>query len=141
MRGLFALILAVGLGGCIASQSSVVENVNASGWRETKEITMMNSDTVTLRDLDIFMRYHPTLSPISFNISIESIAPDSTSCVEEITIYLDTSPDGRGVAKLSSHPYRKDVLWRQVGEYRLLITPTTTVEGIEAIGVNVKSSE
>ncbi len=134
---LLTILVAIGFGGCIASHQSVVADVNVEDWRGETTITMLNSDTTTLRDLDIFVRHTPSVSPQSFGVVIESIAPDSSSFTEEITIHLDT----RNKGKISIRPYRTNGVWRQIGEYKMNITPTTKVSGVEAVGLNIKRTE
>ncbi|MFR9558404.1 MAG: hypothetical protein SNH45_05965 [Rikenellaceae bacterium] len=132
------MISVIGFGGCIASHQSVVRDINVDNWSETTSIMVSNYDTVTVRDLDIFVRYQPTQSPRRFDIRVESIAPDSTSYTDEVTISLDTSTNNRDASRLTIQPYRTRVVWRQKGEYKINITPTTPTKGVEAIGLNTK---
>ncbi len=141
MKRVLIFILLLGFGGCIASHQSVVVDIDARKWVDTKYVVMNNNDTSTLRDIELFVRYSPLMADDSVTLTINTIAPDSTTYSEEVKLHFDTSPSERSASRLKLYPYRKRVVWRQVGSYQIEITPITPVKGIESIGVNTVKNQ
>ncbi len=137
MRGVLMLISLIVVGGCVASHQSVVTDIDVRGWSDTECIVMNNSDTSTLRDIELFARYSPSLVDDSVTLSINTISPDSTTYSEELKIYFDSSMNERSASKMGIYPYRRRVVWRQLGSYQIEITPSAHVKGIEAMGINI----
>lgn len=116
-------------------------DVDVRGWDQTASVEMINSDTATIRNLEIFVRYVPEMVGDSIKLTINTIAPDSTSYDEEITIHFDTQISDRYKGVIGRYPYRKHSLLRQMGSYTVEITPTAEVRGVEAIGINTERTE
>ncbi len=102
---------------------------------------MTNSDTVTIRDIEIFARYIPHQIDDSIRIIINTISPDSTLYDEEMTIYFDTHTGDRSSSMIGRYPYRRHCVLRQMGSYKVEITPTDVVSGVEAIGINIERTQ
>ncbi len=141
MNRLFVMLLMIGFGGCIASHQSVVVDVDVDGWSDRAGVEVINTDTVTPRNIEIFARYSPSLVDDSMRLIINTIAPDSTSYDEEVTIYLNTRMLERGASRIDRYPYRHNVVWRQMGSYKIEMTPAAEIVGVEAIGLNIGATE
>ncbi len=131
----------IGVGGCVASHQSVVVDVKSSGWAESVGVEMLNHDTVTLRDITIFVRYSPFEVGDSLRLTLSTTTPDSLSFTERVNIYLDPEIEPRGASRLLEFPFRSGVKWSQEGVYRVEFTPQQTIKGVEAIGINIVKNQ
>ncbi|MFI3292639.1 MAG: hypothetical protein SNG27_02910 [Rikenellaceae bacterium] len=137
MKRVLILISSIVVGGCVASQQSVVTDVDVMGWGDPKYVIMNNKDTSTLRNIELFVRYSPSLVDDSVTLTINTMAPDSLTFSEEVKLYFDSSATERSASIVENFPYRNNVVWSQQGSYHMEITPTTPISGIEAVGVTI----
>ncbi|MFI3277275.1 MAG: hypothetical protein SNH28_00275 [Rikenellaceae bacterium] len=137
------IVLSTLLGGCIAQHQSVVEHTPVMGWSSMIEVSMPNLDTSTRRDISIVFRYRPAWISEEVNIAIETIAPDSVSVTDTLRLNFERYLSHRGESELRSIRYRQNSVWRQEGNYRVIITPinNSSIDGVEAIGVNITPTE
>ncbi len=139
----YALILLamVGSVGCIASHQSVVEDVNVEWWGESKEFSINNIDTVTLRDMEIFVCYYPSMVADSISLIVDITTPDTLTLRERVTIYLNNKPSERSQSRITQRIYRDNIVWSELGEYTIGITPASNYHGISAVGINTTKSD
>lgn len=52
-------------------------DVNASGWDAPAAIVFTNTDTTTLRDMDLFLRYDDRMDEDTLTVRIAVVTPDS----------------------------------------------------------------
>lgn len=135
---LFLLLLV----GCVELERQIplVENVEISGWSSAAVLRMDNQDTLSRRDLSIFLRFVPNyLSANRVTLNVVTTAPDHTMIAERVTFVLEGEEGSRGgEQRLSLYPYRQNVMFGQVGEYRISIYPVESIEGVTAVGVELE---
>ncbi len=142
MRCLFILLCAVVSVGCVASHNTVVENVDVDWWGETKSFVVENVDTTTHRDIEIFVRYHPSkIEADSICLMVDISTPDTLSLRERVVVYLPSQQASQRSVCIVSSPYRRHVVWSEIGAYKIDISPVVDYSGVEAIGVNIVKSE
>ncbi len=117
-------------------------NTDVKSWQSAAILTIENRDTVQLRDLSLFMRCDPLFiksDSMSVNVSIKT--PSEMVFVENMTISITPNRNKKRYqyrsvrAQIIEIPYRRNVLWSEVGEYQIAIYPTSVVTGVEAVGV------
>ncbi len=135
------MILAVVCGGCVASHQSIVEDTDSRGWWETKSFTVENIDTVTLRDVELFVRYQPQRVDSVLRFAVDVTTPESISIREHVAIYPEIGGRGRIGVQIALCPYRENVVWDKIGYYSINITPASKLIGVEAVGINIVKSE
>ncbi len=124
----------------IVSTTSFVADTDPLEWREGATIAIENVDTLSRRDVTIFVRHQPQRNLESIDVRIYTSSPDHTIHYDELTIPLDNSSAGRRSSMKINHLlYRQDVVWSQRGVYNIDLFPLTTVEGVEAIGVEIQT--
>ncbi len=128
-------------GGCIAPHQSVVTDVDVAKWGDMEYVEVENSDTSTLRDIKLFVRYSPSLVDDSLTLTINITSPDSARYSEEVKLYFDSSVLERSASKNELFSYRNRVVWRLLGDYRFEFIPQVPVAGIETIGVNITKTD
>ncbi len=139
----FAALIAMILSGCtVENRLSMVVDIDPVHWREAAHFSIMNSDTLSRRDISIFARYQPTKERVdSLPLHIITIAPDQKQIVEQFTIYINHKPGDQWVHRLYREElYREDVVFNQIGEYKIDIYPQVSTHGVEAIGVAIDAT-
>lgn len=63
-------------------------DVNASGWDTPAAIVFTNTDTTTLRDMDLFLRYDDRMDEDTLTVRIAVVTPDSLRHEEAFRLVL-----------------------------------------------------
>lgn len=125
----------------MSPERSSVADVNPHTWINPASVTLHNQDTITLHDLHLFIRTNDRFTGDSLPLQITLLTPDSMRFQEPFTL---TTPPGHSPASLgreTSDVYRRGVRLARMGEYRLIISPVTPVQGVEAVGIYQTISE
>ena len=146
------------VGGCEAPGVSVVADIEGHAWSGPAILSLGNDDTLSLRDVALFMRCDPHFRDDTLTLRVELFAPDSLHFSEHFLF----SPTGRvrpvsELARLEYLPpgkrapvslereisalYRRRVRLGRMGDYRFVITPCRHVEGVGAVGLHIESSK
>ncbi len=139
-----ALFVAAVMAGCIEAPklNVFVADTDPTGWNSNAKITIPNEDSISMRDLYIFLRVEPQVRRDSLNLRVVTTTPDKRAYAESITIYLrNRSRNHRAATQFVERLYRSDVVWSQVGEYTINIYPTSRARGVEAVGVRIENIE
>lgn len=153
-------LLACGCGEpCGLSCGSIVTDIGGRAWSGPAILTLRNDDTLSLRDIVLFMRCDSRFCDDTLTLRVELFTPDSLHLSEPFLF----SPSGhrqsaprlfdRGCSSTgrSSAPgpldreisglYRRRARLGRAGDYRFVITPSRPVEGIEAAGIHFEPSK
>ncbi len=146
--GFVIAVLSIGASSCISTHQSAFVGVPAVMWqRGGAEIVMNNGDTVSRRNIDLVFRYAPSMVEDKnwMELNITTIAPDSVEIMERVVVKgLDASQAVLNGYRLYEHRYRSDVVWRQMGDYRIVVAPShdsQLINGILDVGVNITLAE
>ena len=131
-------LLAVVMCGCLAPQNSLMVGVDVNSWSATESLIYENSDTLTLRNLNIAVRYNKDFDKAVLPLKIAVTTPDERCFEEEVELRLQRSDRSFIATTIESLPYRDSAVLAQKGNYIFAFTPLTEVRGIEAIGVEFK---
>ncbi len=129
---------ALSAAGCLSPHRSVVTSTPIGQWEGAVGLTFHNPDTLTPRDILVFVRYNELFDRDSLRLIVRTTRPDSLSFEES---FLLSVPHGRRAAALHNEvlvPYRHRAILSQVGEYHMAFSPTQPVLGIEAIGIDIR---
>lgn len=117
---------------------SYATDIDPRMWRDVAIVEVPNHDTISRRDLQLFVRHQPQQRLDSLSLRIFTIAPDETIIEERFTMPLDnTSHRRRNAAHLNEMVIHHDAVLRQKGEYKMYIFPQTPTKGVEAVGVSL----
>ncbi len=123
---------------CLAPQSTLMVGVDMQAWNSAKSISYDNSDTLSLRNINITLRYTDNFEKASLPLKIAITTPDARHFEEDIVLQLHHPRTAITVATTESLPYRADVLLNQKGGYTFSFEPLEEVRGVEAIGIELK---
>ena len=111
-------------------------DVNASGWDAPAAIVFTNTDTTTLRDMDLFLRYDDRMDEDTLTVRIAVVTPDSLRHEEAFRLAPPAA-----LSREADLPYRRRIRFARTGDYCITVTPGRPVKGIEAVGINIVKSE
>lgn len=139
-RYLAALIMLLMVSCVDDRQLSMVADLGSDQWRDAVQFDISNEDTLSMRNILLFVRYKPAFERIdSLPLHVVTIAPDRVRAVEQLTIYFPrTSSDLWQRRLYGEAEYRRDVVFNQIGDYRVLIYPQQPTYNVESVGVIVK---
>ena len=127
--------IAIAFVGCIAPQNAIMVGVDLKSWSKAESIIYENSDTTSLRNLNIALRYNDNFRQTTLPLKVTITTPDARYFEEEVTLQLERPNMAIAVTATESIPYRTDVLLNQSGYYTISFEPLSEVRGVEAIGI------
>ncbi len=133
-------MLLIGCVGCTSPYQSAVTDVPPRRWHETAEIRLENADSTTLRDADLFLRCNDRFAEDTLTVRIATLSPDSLRFEEPFLLAISRTGGPAALMREVVVPYRRRILLGRTGEYRIQITPTRPVRGIEAVGIRLCKS-
>ena len=136
---ILVVVVTVALCSCLAPQNVEMVNVNAKSWGNAESLTYDNSDTLSLRNLNIAIRYNDDFKQATLPLKIEVTTPDARHFTDTVQLKLQHPNTALSVATTESIPYRTSVLLNQKGRYTFAFEPLSQVQGVEAIGIEIKN--
>ena len=128
-------VVAMAMCSCLAPQNSLMVGVDMRSWSGAESLTYENSDTLSLRNLAIALRYNDNFRQTTLPLKVTITTPDARYFEEEVTLQLERPNMAIAVTATESIPYRTDVLLNQSGYYTISFEPLSEVRGVEAIGI------
>lgn len=139
LRG--ALLLALlPAAGCLSPHRSAVVDVDPLGWDDAAEVRFANADTLAPYDLRLVVRYDAAFAGDPVELEVTTEAPDSLRLTERFTLRLVPTRGPSPLLRDTAVLYRRRVVLRRAGEYRMTIRPDEPVRGIEAVGIAIEKS-
>ena len=138
VRRIIVALVAAAMCSCLAPQNAFMVDIDMHSWEKVKSITFENSDTLSLRDLNIAIRYNDKLKETILPLKIAVMAPDTRIFEDTIALQLLHPSTALAVSTNESRPYRKEVVLNQKGTYVFSFKPLIEAEGVEAIGIEFK---
>lgn len=120
---------------------SVMCSVNPYGWLEPRELSFDNTDSLAEVDMMLAVRLNAEAGIDRLPLVIEFTAPDSTRFVENRTFPVAIPGKRSAASPVVTIPYRRAVRFGQCGRYRVVIKPSETLHGIEAVGLTFQKTE
>ena len=131
-------VLAMAMCSCLATHNSRMVGVGIRSWSGVASVVYDNSDTLTLRNLNIAIRYNDNFKQAELPLKIGITTPDARHFEEVVKLQLQHPSTALTVATTESLPYRTDVLLNQKGRYTFSFEPQSEVRGVEAIGIELE---
>lgn len=129
------------LAACKNEGVSVGAPVDPRGWNygEEKTVVYMNTDTISLRQLSVFVVRDAGWKVEELDLEVTVVTPDSLAMTETVPIIRKSSESSRRLNTVSQ-VYRCDVVFNKIGEYRFALGHHVAepVRGIRAVGIEIK---
>ncbi len=125
---------------CIGENAPLVVSTDIMRWQRAANFTILNQDTVSWRDLSLFVRYRPELLDVdSVVLRVVTTTPSERTLSEEVVVDLSGRREHyREDIVLLEVPYRENVVWRESGKYIMSIYPKKSFKGIDGVGLTTK---
>lgn len=134
------LLLAVtALCSCTDAPTVLLSSVTPSCWDTPARIEYLNEDTVSMREMDIVLRYNSSFKKESVKVRVTAAGPEGYSCSDTLTLSIPRHFVSRPNARIVSLPYRKDVRFGTNGYYIFEIRSFEPLRGIEAVGFDIRN--
>lgn len=140
LRHIFTAALLALAAGCTAPHQSLATDVDPAAWEHAAEFTLENTDTVTLRDVRIFLTCNDRFREDTLTVHIGIRTPNRGRFEEPFRMVIPRATTPAAVMREAIIPYRLRVRFPLRGDYRLTITPCRTVRGVEAAGIHIVKS-
>ena len=141
MRGVERILVAVAtitLCSCLAPQNVEMVGVDMESWHKADSLVYDNSDTLSLRSLNIAIRYNDNLKRVVLPLKIGVTTPDARHYADTVALQLRHPSTALAVATTESLPYRTNVQLNQKGCYTFSFEPLEELRGVEALGIEFK---
>ena len=135
---ILAAVLAIAMCSCLAPQNSLMVGVDMRSWSGAESLNYENSDTISLRNLDIALRYNDNFKQAVLPLKIAVTTPDVRYFEEIVELQLQHPSTALSVATTECVSYRADVLLSQKGCYTFTFEPQSEVRGVEAVGIKFR---
>ena len=122
---------------CTSSHRTIAADVPFAAWDRTVEMAFDNDDTTSLCDLTLFLRCNDRFVEDTLTVRIEIRTPDSLRCEEPFILAIPHANSPAALVREAVIPYRRRVCFERPGQYRVRITPSRSVRGVEAVGVDI----
>lgn len=130
---------ALSLGACRTPHRSAAVDVDLAEWSTGAEIAVENDDTLAQRDIALFLRYNDCFKDDTLTLRIEVRTPDSLRCEEWLQVSMTRPRKPAALRRQAVAEYRRHAVLARSGDYRFTVAPVRPVEGIEAVGIHIKS--
>ena len=121
---------------CMSGTESIVADVSPAGWSEPVEMQYSNTDTLTLKQLQLTLRHGETTGQATGRYVVETISPSGAAVRDTLTISIlpDTQRNRLGEAWATI----RGVRFAETGDYRFVVHPLRNTSGVWSVGIDLK---
>ena len=119
---------------CMSHHTSAVVDTPPEKWYSAVQLDYPNCDTLENRNVNL-LTFYSTDSPKSITLVVEVTSPDGYKAIDTVTCNLPKEKHGRNYFEQQT-TFRTGTVMRHTGNYKVTITPTDTLRGVWAVGLN-----
>ncbi len=132
------IFVAVSLAGCRSVDEMDMADVPVRNWHHGVELKVTPSDTETLYDLDLLVRYNHNFTVDTLTLWFRTQSNDTLIYTERCRFELPMSRRPAAIRPVVGLPWRCGVRFSIPQPRRIRITPLQPVRGIEAVGIRLR---
>lgn len=121
---------------CMAPNEYVVQTMPVDGWTSPCRIEYMNRDTLSVRDLELVLRYNDRFRQDTLTVDMSVLSPDGRIFSERVLFRVNRTWTSAAVRHEEILPYRTSSRLGRSGYYVFTLTPCSPHIGIEAVGIH-----
>lgn len=125
---------------CNSGSVSLSAPVDPCGWSrgEEKRVVLLNADTVSMRNLYVFVAYDHMMYSDGLTLQVSVTSPDFLTFTDTVRIAVE-APERNGKMNVSRRLYRSDAVLDRMGEYSFSFRHVQgePVKGIRAVGIEI----
>ena len=123
------------MGACVAPEQAFVSDVEHFDPDHTAIVELRQHQPNGYGELKIFLRTDSRFAEDSLTVRVVTFSPDSLRTEEYHRLIIPQTRRINALKQVVEIPYRRGVTLRKVGTYYFSLTPTRSVEGVEAVGI------
>lgn len=120
-----------------STSETVAADLPHGGWSDAATLRYTNRDTLTRRELKLFLRLDERFREDSLTLRIDIYTPDSLHAVEYHRLVTAGRRSGTPTQTVVELPWRRDALLPHTGDYYFVLTPVRPLHGAQAVGLRV----
>ncbi len=148
-RDLYAAVLLLGIAtftSCLAPQQIFTAEINEFGWPTDQEVIVecSNTDTLSLRSLNVIIRYGNEFPSEPLDLSITTVTPDGYRWIDTLSVPVPQQRSAYGLYQDIEQPYRRQTLLNRSGQYVFVfrpLSPEKEIQGVAAIGIDIRPEQ
>lgn len=148
-RCLYAAVLLWGivtLTSCLAPQQIFMAEINEFGWPTDQEVMVefSNTDTLSMRSLNIIIRYGNEFPSEPLDLSITTVTPDGYRWIDTLSVPAPQQRSAYGLYQDIEQPYRRQTLLNRYGQYVFVfrpLSPKQEIQGVASIGIDIRPEQ
>ncbi len=123
--------------GCMSGVEAATGDVSPEGWSRRAELTYNNTDTLSLRNLELTLRHSVNVEPSEGMYVVGMIAPSGV--VTETGVRMEVAEQTVHAGRLheTSVPIRSGVVLDEAGEWQITVTPLQNVRGVWSVSITL----
>lgn len=137
VAGFVCVVLSMLTTGCTMPDYIKTVDTNPICWDYPVSIIYDNSDTLSLVNLSVVVRYNDDFKDDKIDVTMHLSTPDVYQCREQISLSLMRPYFGTAVQSSESLFYRENCCLNSRGNYIFTIIPSRSMRGIEAVGIEI----
>lgn len=134
-----ALLLPFCCVSCLSQHDTALTHVNPKGWDTPAVIPYDNTDTVTLKEAALVLRYGPEASPDNGTYIVEARSPSGARTRDTLRIPITFDQSANNLREMR-YPFRTKVRLAEEGEYIFTVTPQQENHDIWSVAIDFKNN-
>lgn len=131
----------LGAVGCRSPREAMVTDTDPTEWSAGTELLVPNTDTLMRRDLTLYLRLDERFAEDTLTLRVTTLTPDSLRCEETVLFTAPREATPAALKRIAEIPYRRRAVLARTGDYRMILTPSRPVAGVEAAGIHIEKSQ
>lgn len=125
------------LASCISHHDTALADVNPESWNRPVALTYRNTDTVTLKEVALVLRYGPEARPDNGTYIVEAASPSGARTRDTLRIPVTFALSANNLREIRQ-PYRTGVRLAEEGEYIFTVIPQQENHDIWSVAIDFK---
>jgi hypothetical protein len=121
---------------CLSRHDSVAVDINPAGWRETAVLVYGNTDTLTLKEATLVLRYGTGAESNGGRYVVEASSPSGIEACDTLDVRIFLAAQGNRLQE-TRIPFRKDVILSECGNYVFKVTPLQEARGVWSVAIDL----
>jgi hypothetical protein len=120
---------------CLSPHDNVAVDVNPAGWQEPAVLTYLNTDTLTLKEAALVLRYGSDSETGGGRYVVEASSPSGAEARDTLDVRILLATHGNNLQE-TRIPFRDDIILAEVGDYVFKVTPLQETRGVWSVAID-----
>lgn len=124
--------------GCMSGTESLAADVRPEGWRESVELRYVNTDTLTVRELQLTFRHSSAHESPGGRYILRTASPSGAVTRDTLRVRVFLKAQGNKLEEAWTPP--TNVRFTETGEYVFTVTPMQNTVGVWSVGMDISKT-